>query len=102
MALPFPSTAFFEALQGSMRAEHERFARLGFFDTTFVGTPEFLEPLVLLAAGSRDRAALERGAAFARRWLATSLDEYLERCVVAGLGERRERSRLPRLVAQVA
>ena len=67
-----------------------------------VGSPEFLEPLVLLAAGSRDRAALERGAAFARRWLATSLDEYLERCAAAGLGERRERSRLPRLVAQVA
>ena len=35
MALPFPSAAFFEALQGAMRAERERFARLGFFDTTF-------------------------------------------------------------------
>jgi hypothetical protein len=35
MAVPFPSLAFFEALQGAMRAERERFARLGFFDTTF-------------------------------------------------------------------
>src|SRR5439155_705477 len=34
------------------------------------GTPEFLEPLVLLAAGSRAPAALARGAAFARRWFA--------------------------------
>jgi hypothetical protein len=31
----FPSVAFFEALQREMRAERERFTRLGFFDTTF-------------------------------------------------------------------
>jgi hypothetical protein len=35
MAVTFPSVAFFEALQTEMRAERERFARLGFFDTTF-------------------------------------------------------------------
>src|SRR5437667_8278432 len=31
----FPSRAFFEALGDAMRAERERFSRLGFFDTTF-------------------------------------------------------------------
>ena len=35
MAVPFPSVAFFEALQREMRADRERFARLGFFDTVF-------------------------------------------------------------------
>src|SRR5262249_3435630 len=35
MPVRFPSLAFFEALQPAMRAEHARFARLGFFDTTF-------------------------------------------------------------------
>ncbi len=35
MPVTFPSLAFFEALQHEMRAESERFARLGFFDTTF-------------------------------------------------------------------
>ena len=35
MAITFPSVAFFEALQREMRAERERFARLGFFDTAF-------------------------------------------------------------------
>lgn len=35
MPVPFPSVAFFEALQSEMRAEFERFSRLGFFDTTF-------------------------------------------------------------------
>ena len=31
----FPSREFFEALRDAMRAERERFSRLGFFDTTF-------------------------------------------------------------------
>jgi hypothetical protein len=35
MPITFPSLAFFEALQREMRADRERFARLGFFDTTF-------------------------------------------------------------------
>jgi hypothetical protein len=65
------------------------------------GSPEFLEPLIVLAAGARDRVALARGSAFARRWFATALDEYLARCEAAGL-RRRERSRLPRLVQAFA
>ena len=35
MSVTFPSLAFFQALQAAMRAEQERFSRLGFFDTTF-------------------------------------------------------------------
>jgi hypothetical protein len=35
MAVTFPSLSFFEALRREMRAERERFARLGFFDTVF-------------------------------------------------------------------
>ena len=35
MSLRFPSREFFEALRDAMRAERERFSRLGFFDTTF-------------------------------------------------------------------
>ena len=35
MPVPYPSVAFFEALQREMRSAQERFARLGFFDTTF-------------------------------------------------------------------
>jgi hypothetical protein len=65
------------------------------------GSPEFLEPLVLLAAGSRERDAVARGAAFARRWFRTALDEYLERCEMAGLLGRRERSPLTSLAASL-
>jgi hypothetical protein len=76
------------------RTEH---AIVGIF-----GSPEFLEPLVLLAAGSREPAALAAGARVARRWFTGALDEYLERCDGAGLGGRRERSPLPRLAGALA
>ena len=66
------------------------------------GSPEFLEPLILLAGGSREPKALACGSAFARRWFTGALDEYLERCEAAGLTGRRERSRLPRLAASLA
>jgi hypothetical protein len=66
------------------------------------GSPEFLEPLVLLAAGSRDdAAALARGAMFARRWFTAAVDEYLERAASCGFAARRSRSRLPGLVASL-
>jgi hypothetical protein len=35
MAVNFPSTDYFEALQGQMAAAQEHFSRLGFIDTTF-------------------------------------------------------------------
>jgi hypothetical protein len=35
MALSFPSTDYFEALKGQMKAAQEKFSRLGFIDTTF-------------------------------------------------------------------
>src|SRR5919198_692363 len=57
------------------------------------GSPEFLEPLVLLAARSREPGALARGATFVRQWFVGALEEYLERCRAAGFGDRRERSR---------
>ena len=66
------------------------------------GSPEFLEPLVLLAARSREPGALARGATFVRQWFVGALEEYLERCRAAGFGDRRERSRLPRLAAALA
>jgi hypothetical protein len=66
------------------------------------GSTEFLEPLVLLAAGSQEPDAVARGARFARRWFAAAVDEYLERCEAAGLVGWRQRSRLPRLAAIAA
>jgi hypothetical protein len=66
------------------------------------GSTEWLEPLIVLAAGSRERSALARGSAFARRWFSRTVSEYLERCRAAGLGDRSARSRLPALAARLA
>src|SRR5206468_10816850 len=77
-------------------------ARSGHTVLGIAATPEFPEPLVVPAAGSREPGALARGAAFARRWFTDALEEYLARCGAAGLGDRRERSRLPRLAASLA
>jgi len=60
------------------------------------GSPEFLEPVVILAAGSVDRDRLAAGSRFARRWYTSAVEEYFERAAAVGL-PRRERSRLPRL-----
>ena len=60
------------------------------------GSPEFLEPVVILAAGSVDRDRLAAGSRFARRWYTSAVEEYFERAAAAGL-PRRERTRLPRL-----
>jgi hypothetical protein len=66
------------------------------------GSPEFLEPLILLAGGGREPEAVARGAAFARRWFAAALAEYLERCRAVGFADRAERSKLPRLARALA
>ena len=66
------------------------------------GSAEFLEPLVVLAAGSLEPAALRLGSAFARRWFSRAVEEYFERCVAAGLGDRRGRSRLTAVAASLA
>ena len=76
------------------RSEH---AALG-----IAGSAEWLEPLIVLAAGSRERSALARGSAFARRWFSQTVSQYLERCRAAGLGDRASRSRLPALAARLA
>ncbi|MFN8543495.1 MAG: hypothetical protein U0807_04735 [Candidatus Binatia bacterium] len=67
-----------------------------------VGSPEFLEPLIVVAGGGHDRAALARGSAFARRWFRAAVAEYLERCGAAGFPDRGTHSRLPRLAARLA
>jgi hypothetical protein len=66
------------------------------------GSTEWLEPLIVLAAGTREPSALARGSEFARRWFSRTVAEYLERCRAAGLGDRSARSRLPALAARLA
>jgi hypothetical protein len=81
---------------------HEYLDRTEHTVAGIAGSAEWLEPLIVLAAGSHERADLARGGAFARRWFAQTVADYLERCEAAGLGDRRQRSRLPPLVNRLA
>ncbi len=57
----------------------------------WLGARETLEPLVLLAGGLGPVA----------RFYARQADEYFERCAAAGLGDRRGRSPIPKLVSLI-
>ncbi len=81
---------------------HEYLDRTEHTVAGIVGSAEWLEPLIVLAAGSRAPADLARGSAFARRWFAQTVADYLERCEAAGLEGRRRRSRLPGLADRLA
>lgn len=56
----------------------------------FLGSPELLEPLIVLSG----RGNVPAGVAAVRECLKTTLLEYFARCERAGLGDRRERSKL--------
>jgi hypothetical protein len=62
------------------------------------GSPELLEPLIVIAGGGLTKAALVRGTHHVRCTLARTVHEYLGRLAACGL-ERTGRSRLPALFA---
>ena len=61
------------------------------------GSPELLEPLIVLAGQGTSKAALAAGSQQIRVFLQRAVDAYLERLTAVGL-ERRSRSRLPQFV----
>jgi hypothetical protein len=96
MPIRFASLAFSEALRDEMRAARDHTL------AGSAGSAEWLEPLIVLAAGSRERAHLARGSVFARRWFAQTVADHLERCETTGLGDRLRRSRLLGLANRLA
>jgi hypothetical protein len=63
------------------------------------GSPELLEPLIVLSGGGTTKEHVARGCRMVARLMATTVECYLERCDALGLAERRSRSRLPGRVA---
>lgn len=63
------------------------------------GSPELLEPLIVLAGGGTSKPALRTGTRRVHRALQATVDEYLERLHAVGL-DRHTRSRLPSFVAE--
>ena len=60
-----------------------------------IGSPEYLEPLIILSGGGSTPEQLQRGGRRVGECLRRLVAEYLERCEHAGLADRGARSRLP-------
>ncbi len=60
-----------------------------------VGSPECVEPLILLSGGGTAPTQLQRGSRTVAHFLRQTVADYLERCERAGLPGRTTRSRLP-------
>lgn len=65
------------------------------------GSPESIEPLLLLSGGGTDTAHVQRGSQAVAHFLQQTVTEYLERCERAGLTGRAARSRLPHYLKQL-
>lgn len=59
------------------------------------GSPELLEPLIVLSGGGTTREQVTHGCRAVAHMMARTVEQYLARCDALGLEERRRRSRLP-------
>lgn len=66
-----------------------------------LGSPEYLEPLLILSGGGTTPAEVRQGSQRVARFLSQTVSEYLERCEHAGLNGRTQRSRLPHYLKQL-
>lgn len=66
-----------------------------------LGSPELIEPLILLSGGGAAAGQVQRGSQAVTHFLKRAAAEYLERCERAGLTGRAERSRLPQYLRQL-
>lgn len=78
-----------------------------YLDTTehcllgLVGSPECLEPLILLSGGGSEAFQLQRGSRAVAHFLRQTVAAYLERCEHAGLSGRSARSQLPQYLQRL-
>jgi hypothetical protein len=90
------------------RQPHKRAVFEDYLDRTehcffgVAGSPELLEPLIVLSGGGTTAPQIAAGCRVVGRLMAKTVEEYLERCDALGLAERRHRSRLPAHVAAIA
>ncbi len=71
-------------------------AMLGIF-----GSPELLEPLIIISGGGLEKDQVKAGRAAVSRFIAMMVREYFERLGYAGLEGRSRKSRLPRMIERM-
>ncbi len=63
-----------------------------------LGSPEVLEPLIIISGGGLEREQVKAGREATARFINLAVREYLERLDAAGLSGRAKRSRIPAVI----
>ncbi len=66
-----------------------------------LGSPELLEPLIIISGGGLEREQVRAGRDAAAKFIRLAVREYLERLEAAGLAGRSGKSRLPAAVERI-
>ena len=82
-------------------AAAETYAAASVGGNVLLGSPECVEPLIILSGGGTAPEQVAVGSQQVARLQAGIVAEYLERCEGAGLRGRSERSRLPHYLQQL-
>ena len=80
----------------------------GYLDLTehalfgLIGSPELLEPLIIICGGGLEKAQVDKGCVAAAKFVKLAVREYMERIAAAGLSGHAKRSKIPGLVARIS
>ncbi len=66
-----------------------------------LGSPEVVEPLIIVSGGGLDSEEVKAGGKAVLQFIRLAVREYFERLEYAGLEERAPRSRIPRVIGQM-
>lgn len=86
---------------------HEAGAMQDYLDETehvllgMVGSPELLEPLIIIAGGGLERDQVRAGRIATSKFIRLAMGEYFARLEAAGLEGRSQRSRIPAVINRI-
>jgi hypothetical protein len=67
-----------------------------------IGSPELLEPLIIIAGGGLEKEQVKAGRIATSKFIRLATYEYLERLETAGLDGRSRRSRIPSVIGRIS
>lgn len=86
---------------GQANALHEYLDETEHVMAGLLGSPELLEPLIIICGGGLELGEVKQGSQAVRKFVRLAVSEYLERLEAAGLSGRAQHSKLPGVVAQM-
>jgi hypothetical protein len=86
---------------GQQPAMHEYLDETEHVMLAILGSPELLEPLIIISGGGLEKEQVRAGRVAVSRLIQLAVREYFERLEYAGVSGRSKRSRIPRVIDQV-